>query len=252
MNTNNKAIDYLYHYTSIDVLCKLFTNINKNNQLVFHASSLDSMNDSAEYKLARQQCKDYTEEFIVDNLKGIPFALCFSENEDNIPMWSMYANEGKGVCLRFNFGKLKEQFDHLNIKDKRESRFYFCKYQEFKTDEDEKKPLSSSNEYRDFDKIWKAIMQKSFIKPVCFSHEKEWRLLVWQSIFPTKKPIIKFKVRNDNLCPYIEIPISVNCIEEIILRPNADDQLIEATKLLLANYGGNGINVSQANITLKV
>ena len=251
MNANKQIIKNLFHYTSIDVLCKLFTDI-KNNQLLFHASSVDFMNDTAEYLLAKRQCKDEIDEMVIEHMKGIPFVLCFSENEDNIPMWTMYANEGKGVCFKFNFEKLKTYFENWSIREKRNAIFSRCQYEKINLSEDITKPFCCSENRTDIDALWKEISQKAFIKPVCFSHENEWRFIVWQNVFPLKNQKIKFKVRNDELCPYIEIPIPGNCIEEIILKPKADDQLINATRLLLANYGGNGINVKDANITLKI
>ena len=38
--------EFLCHYTSVDVLCKLFTEM-ENGKMSFHASSVDFMNDSA-------------------------------------------------------------------------------------------------------------------------------------------------------------------------------------------------------------
>ncbi len=242
--------EFLCHYTSIDVLCKLFTN-NTNGCFIFHASSVDSMNDNAEYMEARKQCRDGVEEIIMERELGIPFALCFSDKETNIPMWNMYANKGKGVCLLFNFRKIKNHIKALQKKDERLIAFYKCIYKDILSNE-KLKPLDSGNQYPDTKELSKKMKDKAFIKPNCFRHEKEWRLMIWQDWVPNDNHIIHFKERKDELCPYLEIPIPVNSLERIVLRPNASEQMIDATRLLLANYGGNGISVEVAEITLKV
>jgi len=37
--------------------------------------------------------------------KSIPRVCCFSKNDKSILMWSHYANEHRGICLCFQFGK---------------------------------------------------------------------------------------------------------------------------------------------------
>ncbi len=242
--------EYLCHYTSVDVLCKLFSNI-KNKMFIFHASSVFSMNDKAEYRIAIEKCRDGVEEIIMEHELGIPFAISFTDSEDNIPMWYMYANNGKGVCLKFCFRKLKEYFDKLKNTDKRESRFSHCDYQIMDMTE-KQKPLDSDCEYPDIEELRKQMKKVACIKPLCFRHENEWRLTVWQDWITNGKQKMLFKERHDELCPYIEIPIPVDCLETIVLSPSANWQMIEAIKLLKANYGRNNISVNTANITLKV
>ena len=83
---------YLYHYTSVNVLCSLFTHM-RNEQFVFHASSIGFMNDSAEYSQALKHCSDFVDEKLMEIELGTPFALCFSEDSDSVPMWNMYAKK---------------------------------------------------------------------------------------------------------------------------------------------------------------
>ena len=242
--------EYLCHYTSVDVLCKLFTTI-KSNMLVFHASSVFSMNDKAEYKIASEKCRDGLEEILMDHELGIPFAICFTDCEDNIPMWYMYTNKGKGVCLKFSFEKLKEYFDELFITDNIDVQLSICDYQIMDMTE-KQKPLDSGCDYPNVEELRKQMKEAAFIKPLCFRHENEWRLTVWQDWIPNGKQKILFKERHDELCPYIEIPIPVDCLETIVLSPNANWHMIDAVKLLRANYGEPPISITTANFTLKV
>ena len=209
------------------------------------------MNDKAEYRIANEKCRDGVEEIIMEHELGIPFAISFTEDEENIPMWNMYANNGKGVCLIFIFDKIKKYFDEMICTDKRRILFSRCKYQKMDMSENQK-PLCSSYEYPNIEELRKLMMEAAFIKPLCFRHENEWRLTVWQDWMPNGKQKMLFKERRDELCPYIEIPIPVNCLEKIVLKPNANIQMIEAVKLLQANYGEKNISVCAANITLNV
>lgn len=217
---------------------------------VFHASSVFSMNDKAEYRIANEKCHDVVEDILMEHELGIPFAISFTDSEDNIPMWYMYANNGKGVCLKFNFERLKKYFDKLISISKRDVLFSRCEYQIMDKTE-RQKPLDSGREYPDIEGLRKQMKEAAFIKPLCFRHENEWRLTVWPNWIPNDKQKMLFKERHDELCPYIEIPIPVDCLEAIVLSPNAKWQMIEAVRLLQANYGGMNITVNTANITLK-
>ena len=223
----------------------------RNEQFVFHASSVDYMNDSAEYSQALKHCSDFVDEKLMEIELGTPFAFCFSEKSDSVPMWNMYAKNGKGVCLKFCFSKLKKHFDQLKEKDKRFIKFDKCGYRDYIPKEDDK-PLCSQPQHPNITELVKKMTEDAFIKPKCFSHEKEWRLMVWQSWIQNGKQKMLFKERQDELCPYLEIPVAVECLEGIILGPGASEQMIEATKLLRSQYGGNGVSVEVSDITLKV
>ena len=147
--------------------------------------------------------------------------------------------------------RLSKCINKLKESDKRAIEFKWCTYQEIAaTDQD--KPLFSQSEFPDIAELVKKMTEDAFIKPKCFSHEKEWRLMVWQSWIQNGKQKMLFKERQDELCPYLEIPIAVECLEGIILGPGASEQMIEATKLLRSQYGGNGVSVEVSDITLKV
>ena len=253
---NLKPIEpkHLCHYTSVDVLCNIFVDI-KDEKMFFHASSVMFMNDSAEYMAARNCCRDGVDEIIMKDYLGIPFALCFSENEDIIPMWSMYAQKGKGICLMFDYNELSRHFENLRKNEKDVFNFvYFslCQYKEFEYKNEDKKPLSLDIDYPDTGRLCKMMTENAFIKPPSFNYEKEWRLMVWQKWHPSKKHKIHFKVRDEELCPYLKIPIPVRCLKQIVLSPSASDLMIDSVRLLLANYApGHTIKVVKSDITLK-
>ena len=241
----------LYHYTSVAVLCKLFTGI-KDGNLIFHASSVDFMNDGAEYAISRSLCKDHVEELYTEIGIGKPFALCFTDSENNIPMWSMYANGGKGVCLKFSFSKIEELYHQLKAQGKT-IEFSQCEYSDISLPEETNKPLCADMKYPDTGQLWNEMKKAAFVKPDSFIHEREWRLMVWNSWESSSIQNILFKEVHDEICPYIEFPIPVNFLEEIILSPNANWQMEEAVKLMRYKYtNGKLIPVKISKITLKV
>ena len=242
-----KTPESLYHYTTVAVLFKLFTGI-KDGCLIFHASSLDFMNDSAEYAASRRLCKDYVDELLIELQIGIPFALCFSDSGDNIPMWSMYANGGKGICMKFNYSKLENYYREQKAKGKT-IEFSQCRYQKISMEIEEPKPV----DYPDVDRLATKIKEATFIKPDSFIHEREWRLTEWKSWASPYIQDFLFKEVHNEICPYIEIPIPIDSLEDIILNPYASEHMKTAVQLMRNKYAeGFGINVEKSKITLKV
>lgn len=124
----------VYHYTSQDVLCKLFSSlkeeeINKNSCLDFWATSIMYLNDETEYSFFENKLRHDLEIYMEEHHpaeKGLlrnfphlflrdifipPSIISLSENNDYLPMWKMYGNNAKGVCIGFSLNKLKEYFE---------------------------------------------------------------------------------------------------------------------------------------------
>ena len=101
--------DFLYHYMSIESLISMMNaeSFQKGHLLKFHQSSIFHMNDGLEYGWFEAKTDEGGDKYIVKFEIGDPFAFCFSECEDCIPMWEMYGNHAKGVCLKFYAKKLR-------------------------------------------------------------------------------------------------------------------------------------------------
>lgn len=84
VEANNK--NKLYHYTTVETLALIL----KSKKIRFN--SLENLDDLLENK---------TEEF--NELGSYYFVSCFSnDNEESIPIWSMYSQNGQGVRLEFS------------------------------------------------------------------------------------------------------------------------------------------------------
>ena len=57
-----------------------------------------------------------TEKFINDGIVSKIGIVCFSENNDDIRMWSHYANHHKGICLEFDWKPFAEFFQGKKVK----------------------------------------------------------------------------------------------------------------------------------------
>lgn len=131
----------IYHYTSIDVLHNILTNYRKegsNDFIELWASSIYLLNDPLEMLKAPDIILSVLLDLektlnIEDSLKVSSafekdidsikecfrkllkrdkylFIISLSNNKDTLPMWSMYTNNGKGVCLCFDKGILVDYF----------------------------------------------------------------------------------------------------------------------------------------------
>ncbi len=80
---------------------------------------------------------------------------CFSEILDSLPMWSYYADEHRGICLKYDIPHLREEVTYEH-----ELRHAFSKvhYSNFR-------PQNSCGEY------------SLIVKSSQWSHEYEWRLI---------------------------------------------------------------------------
>ena len=132
--------EYVYHYTSAQTLyhllnAKRLSAEGKDSQaldeknsdeqrvslpcenLAFLATDIAALNDRTEYKeitnLISEVGKTETIKLMDETLKGIPFVISFSTLPDWLPMWLNYADDGRGVCLKFN----KEALERNLIKD---------------------------------------------------------------------------------------------------------------------------------------
>lgn len=80
----NKLVEYLYHYTSIDSLALILKN------RTIRLNPLDRMDDLQEQKTAD-----------VENLGRFVFVSSWTEDsKESIPMWKMYTNPSSGIRIK--------------------------------------------------------------------------------------------------------------------------------------------------------
>ena len=145
---NKKLMDnpFVYHYTSVDALFSILEGCRKSelHTLPFWAGCVYNSNDPREMELGYEtvkailpqyekscdksmnlsevyskpeyedQCKkrifQRPEDGLVE-MSVVPYTISFSCKRDFLPMWSMYGENKKGVCLKF---RLRSLIDNLN------------------------------------------------------------------------------------------------------------------------------------------
>ncbi len=131
----NEELELVYHYTSLETLRCIFEGYSEDNPFVtFWASNCTFMNDPREIiegiELVREILdkqlppihKDKAKIILRNTTNGlkdflligtttgqsdIPYAISFSPNKDNLNMWRMYGDSGKGIALGFDIHKLR-------------------------------------------------------------------------------------------------------------------------------------------------
>ena len=128
----NKLVMY-YHYTSLDTFLAILHGIDyKNGEPILHlrASRIDKVNDPTEMTIDKKTFLSIVQHYedknkidpclriskrigsmddekfnkVIKNERSenLPYVICFSKNEDFLPMWSLYGDKGRGICLGFS------------------------------------------------------------------------------------------------------------------------------------------------------
>ncbi|MBQ9204053.1 MAG: DUF2971 domain-containing protein [Prevotella sp.] len=278
----------LYHYTSIDSFVGMVESARKSNgndHLVFWASSIFAMNDPMEFKygidLIKKLVEKYEEEkqiankyklstsfedelainpnfsnenYLLDryfvNPPKTPFVISFSRNDDDLAMWDLYGNKGKGLCLHFDedippftendpiISQKLIDVDYSGDIEKNET-LYSIFENEYKKSLDLLKQETSEAEIAVKRCLFLAIIYHflcPFIKHHKYKNEKEVRI----SGLPNSMEYIKYRTRNANIIPYVEMRIDKKHLKGITIGPCCDfESLKRGINNLLYSIGLN-------------
>lgn len=264
--------------------------------LLFWASSVYTMNDPSEmlygYDMVTKMINkaddkkiltpyynqivitDYTEEqkkkIFMDhffNAEKTPYAISFSlskdtesesDNDEDLFMWSMYGDAGKGVRLGFDLntkakkviGEKKENSTFLVCYDVDmfEEHYYPLLLQQIKDSYDDLEAIKDKK-----DAIWEKLaviasiytLYCSLIKNPKYKNENEWRIVTLSNNISLDD--VKIRTRGALIVPYIELLIPIRYLKEIVIGPCCDFDLQKRNiELALKSYG---IDVSKISIS---
>lgn len=301
MPTTKKHND-LFHYTSTDAFVKMLEKKrkDKSSDLTFWASNIHYMNDPHEMEFLYDELNtilpeleselgidetpfsafdfsknipnglyiDFDNDFkgqIFNNIFKSVYAISFSGKEDYLPMWSLYGNNGGGICLKFDYRKLKLYFEKVKKEDITK-RIIEIKY-DIKNQEIWPKIMKLYKEYHTQINVESGqdpfILRRKFISRVLlefclimkhhsYSYEEEIRLIdhaVFIDELGDYKKNVKVeplrgrfkkatapnvRVKNGLLIPYKEINLPVDCLTSVIVGPTVNSRLqCEAMEILL-------------------
>jgi hypothetical protein len=265
--------DTLYHYTSMSTLSAILEKI-KENTLTLRATEIRYLNDLAENEIAveilveeliryeeslgkdksKNMAKDLTKNKL-DFFKRIPcgswypFIFSLSAEPDDLPMWNTYADNALGVSIGFNKEKLEK------ITENNKPTLKQCDYQQTEI----KKYIKThiSNIYNSItinsygtqisdnfdDTLWGKFKESvPILKHHTFEYENEWRLIFDKKI-DSNNPNTYFKSLNFNVNnglpkPYIEFTLETSIIEEIVVGPCANFELVKQSLILMLGKAG--------------
>ena len=217
-------ITKLYHYTSLDAFHKIMTgkltSLNGKSEkdyILMHATHIRYMNDMMEYLYFQELLwealegkgvsrSDFDNYMRKVNLIPAPFVISFSEKQEFLPMWQMYANNATGIMLEFDIKKLKPKNSELSK----------CSYDEKISDDNYIKDCLTSIKCNS---ILNAIFdprglreKKAYFKSPDYKHEGEWRIYKQSELVYTKMSGAMIK-------PYTEVDIPIESLIGVVIGP---------------------------------
>lgn len=253
----------LYHYTSVNTLLTIFEKV-KNKKIILRGTHVKYLNDYSEFSYGTQVLNELIKDY-EDQNPGIEiksekinendwmnysnpdlfamsdtFITSFSSNQDNLPMWNLYGDSGKGVSIGFNVDQLTTLKNFKNNSYK----WVKCKYGKndfIKSLKVNKKVCEILYNIFNFNEKSRSyfgdINPKGVFYALCqykdpaFDYEKEYRLI------RTSRDA-KISIQNELSKPYVENEIPTSAIKEIVIGPCKDLDLTKNTiEIALQNAG---------------
>lgn len=274
-----KEVDKFYHYTTQETLCCMLNNYRGNmNQgnLIFWASSILTMNDPQEMKHGvdvfkvlipfnenfydilpeeRLSIDSFDSDKILSDHTHTPFIISFSTNRDDLAMWVLYGEGGQGVALKFS--KDLESYPSTIDARKPENVYYgkgsnriqsiFQIYNEGLIKQRCCKNEEEKTMCREItlSRLYTHICP--FIKSDSYRNEKESRL----SYCDVPSHLIMFRTKNKSVIPYIEVPIPIKYLEEVIVGPCCSELVKNSIRFLLDSCGLQRVSISESKIPYR-
>lgn len=196
--------------------------------------------------LLNQNSRRGTKEMWNDEL-NVPYTISFSNNEDNLLMWTMYSNNGNGLCLAFNENELLDDKTYIftladNVKYVGDPetldgilKNYYDKYLN---------AISKMNILQEIDytkvNYWTRFLTclVPFVKNRAFESEAEYRIAIFKKNKDTPKVFSRISGRL-NIIHYIKFKIPIVALNHIVIGPCADYKRLK--NLLESNMKECGI-----------
>lgn len=312
-------MEYYCHYTTLDACLNILNSTKRLNNgdlsITLWASSIFYMNDPQEFYYGFNAIwpllEDVEHSLHIDNdlrisnlwkqpslkrskteinnsdvLKALygsnktPFIVSFSLCNDSLPLWNMYSDKGRGVCLEFVNGehKFTTPDGRIPVSEKgietyivvqtiKEVSFSKVFYDAQRSEN--KKQLKPYIEIF-YKAYYNTIKQKNtenlstlqlemlngifmnlspMMKNKAYEYEHEVRII------QTEENISNIKLRcngNGKIIPYVEIQIPIKHLRNIVIGPACDfNATRKAIMIRLSQIGINNINIVQSKIPYR-
>jgi len=274
----------VYHYTTIETFYNMlstFQSSDDKEHLEFWASSSLNQNDSTELslgvdeilpvirdiekniettdfrKLSNYKAFDWLPFLIgqmpVDidkssrTLRLAPFTVSFSKRKDTLLMWTMYANNGNGICLAFDESRLVCPQSGLypmadNVFYEKDPQLYYgiikTLYEMYLKEIQDMYLLQGIHHSKQKALIGMIAAISPFIKHNSFKEEEEYRIAYYK-VSDNEPDVYTRLTSRLNAINYVKVKIPLEALQYIIIGPCADFNRTKS--LLVENMKANGI-----------
>lgn len=243
---NNRPFDRsersLYHYTDMNAL----VNIINNDQIVLWATNCLFLNDSNEIIEGTKSIERILNKTISPDFFDNFYITSFSNIPDQLNMWGMYASNGNGCAIGFDYNILLKSYDAImkciygekNIDNTLSSFLELCNngsISQITNTQDNKNTFEKTlNQIRDNLTNITVISSCLAAKHEAFINEQETRCIV--KCLDNK--LIKFRAKNGILIPFLEIMIPKEALTSITIGPTNKSALaIQSIRYFLTKRG---------------
>lgn len=164
----------LYRYMPVN-----YFNIRNIETQTIHLSTNGVMNDVYE-GIPACEGEDLTY-FDLSKLKNLAYMTCFSECNNSILMWSHYANQHEGICLEYDFKRLKDDpyeiINHLMPVCYSEKRTLHRNIKQLIKCNKELQDAIDRHSVYEGEELLDDIMPLFLTKGQEWEYEKEWRII---------------------------------------------------------------------------
>lgn len=251
MEQNNRNV---HHYTDLNALISILGK----DKIILRATNISYLNDVRELKEGLEIAQKTENIDILPETMRNYYITSFSNCDDNLSMWGMYAANGSGCSISFDFECLKDGYEIIlrcaygeeNIKKYLKNFTGLIKNGKFTT-------FGAPTPSQEIIEKGKADLYNSIILTTClmgknqaYAHEQEIRGIVHCS----ENQSIKFRQKNNYIVPYIEVNLPKKALKAITIGPTSNTELtMQSIKdfLLINGYDVNSIIVKASKIPYR-
>lgn len=275
----------LYHYTSVDALLGGIIVKNKpepDKEICLWATNCRYMNDPEELntgiqfankildslfdKSMQNDCKQKENE---ERLKDKTYITSFSSAVDCLPMWGMYGQNGHGLALGFDTSVLKMSLPLFKSVYTTEEKEKWLKEELSKltyVPDNLWNQLEGENIFSTFfenslNMLSVYILLWTLSKNPAYAYEEEVRCMLivnkeynHKTKDPSieKKEIIKYRLKNNLIVPYVELYLPKSALKEIWIGPTNDmERATRSLRAYLDHMGFNDVEIKQSKVPYR-
>lgn len=235
----------IYHYTDLNAL----VNILHKDKIVLRATNILYLNDPHEIIEGIEIINKIQKTPILAGAFRSYYITSFSSCQDNLSMWGMYAANGNGCALAFDYDELAKGYEIMIkcIYGKDEIEQHFNSFQKLIQTGVFSSGVNSKPSKEDEANNRKALLVNNVIttclgaKNEAYRYESETRGI----IYCNNSLKIHFRTRNGYIVPYIEVSLPKSALKEIVIGPTDNTKIKEQSLCHFLQINGYNLDTIQ-------